>query len=107
MDAVVHCSTEPEPFGRVIIEGMAAGRPVIGSAAGAVPEIIQDGVNGLLTPPGDVDALAWAMARVLEDPAALRWAEAGRQTVLERFTVERHVAAIQRIYEQVLGRGNS
>lgn len=102
MEAVVHCSTEPEPFGRVLIEGMAAGRPVIGSAAGAVPEIVQDGVNGLLTPPGDAQALAQAMARVLEDPAAPAWAEAGRRTVLARFTLEQHVAAIQRIYEEML-----
>lgn len=104
MEAVVHCSVEPEPFGRVLIEGMAAGRPVIGSAAGAVSEIIEDGVNGLLTPPGDAEALAQAMARILEEPAAARaWAEAGHQTVLARFTLERHVAAIQRIYEEILG----
>lgn len=104
MDAVVHCSIQPEPFGRVLIEGMAAGKPVIGSAAGAVPEIIEDGVNGLLTPPGDVEALAQAMARVLEEPAAARaWAEAGRQTVLARFTLEQHVGAMQRIYAQILG----
>lgn len=103
MEAVVHCSVEPEPFGRVLIEGMAAGRPVIGSAAGAVPEIIEDGVNGLLTPQGDAEALARAMARILEEPAAARaWAEAGRQMVLARFTLERHVAAIQRIYEDIL-----
>jgi len=103
MDAVVHCSVNPEPFGRVIIEGMAAGKPVIGSAAGAVPEIIQDGVNGLLTPPGDVEALAGAMARLLEEPdVARRLAAAGRQTVLDRFTLDQHVAAIQRIYEKVL-----
>ncbi|MBC7223288.1 MAG: glycosyltransferase family 4 protein, partial [Anaerolineae bacterium] len=104
MDAVVHCSVQPEPFGRVLIEGMAAGKPVIGSAAGAVPEIIEDGVNGLLTPPGDVDALARAMARILEEPVAARaWAEAGRQTVLARFTLARHVGAMQRIYAQMLG----
>lgn len=103
MEAVVHCSVEPEPFGRVLIEGMAAGRPVIGSAAGAVPEIVQDGVNGLLTPPGDAEALARAMARILEQPAAAQaWAEAGRRTVLARFTLEQHVASIQRIYEEIL-----
>ncbi|MGQ9585484.1 MAG: glycosyltransferase family 4 protein [Anaerolineae bacterium] len=104
MDALVHCSVTPEPFGRVIIEGMAAERPVIGSAAGAVPEVIQDEVNGLLTPPGDAEALAGAMARVLTEPAlARRLAEAGRKTVLERFTVEKHASEIQSIYEKVLG----
>jgi len=103
MDALIHCSVDPEPFGRVIIEGMAAGKSVIGSAAGAVPEIIQDGVNGLLTPPGDVEALAGAMAHLLEDPTAARkLAGAGRRTVSDRFTVDRHAAAIQEIYEKVL-----
>ena len=61
-------------------------------------------LGGLLAPPGDAAALAQAMIRIMEDPAEARqWAEAGRRTVLERFTMERHVASIQAIYERMLG----
>jgi glycosyltransferase involved in cell wall biosynthesis len=61
MDVILHTSLKPEPFGRVIIEGMAAGRPVVASGAGGVTEIVQHGVNGWLTAPGDVAALANAI----------------------------------------------
>jgi glycosyltransferase involved in cell wall biosynthesis len=67
-DVVVHCSTAPEPSGRVIAEAMFAGTPVIGSNAGGVPEFISDGETGLLTPLNDSDALAAAVRRYLENP---------------------------------------
>ena len=69
VDCVAHCSVRPEPFGRVIIEGMAASKPVVASSAGGAAEIVSDGVDGLLTPPGDASALAHALARLLADPA--------------------------------------
>lgn len=69
---VVHASTAAEPFGQVIVEAMAAGRPVIASAAGGATEIVTDGVNGLLTAPGDVDALAGALTRLRTDPQLRR-----------------------------------
>ena len=100
LDALAHCSVEPEPFGRVIIEGMAAGVPVVGSRAGGVVEIIEDGVNGLLTRPGDAEALARALARLLNDPPLRETlAENGRRTVIQRYTVEAHVRAVTRFYE--------
>lgn len=61
LDILVHCSTTPEPFGQVVVEGMAAGVPVIAADAGGPAEIISDGVDGLLVPPVDVDALARSM----------------------------------------------
>jgi glycosyltransferase involved in cell wall biosynthesis len=67
-DVLVHASTVPEPFGQVIVEGMAAGLPVVASAAGGPAEIITDGVDGLLTLPGNVDDLASAMRRLAENP---------------------------------------
>ncbi|MCS6844865.1 MAG: glycosyltransferase family 4 protein [Caldilineales bacterium] len=103
VDAVAHCSVEPEPFGRVIIEGMAAGRPVVASAAGGAAEIVTSGVDGLLTPPGDAGALADALLRVLTDPAtARRLAQAARRTVAQRYTVDAHVAAVQAFYRRLL-----
>ena len=104
LDALAHCSVTPEPFGRVIIEGMAAGAPVVASDAGGASEIIEDGVDGLLTPPGDANALAAALARLLTD-ARLRTQiiENGRRTVAARYTVEKHVQAVTEFYGEVLG----
>ena len=104
LDVLVHCSLRPEPFGRVIIEGMAAGVPVVGAADGAVPEIIEDGRSGLLTPPGDAGALASAIQRLLDDHSladAVR--HAARQRVCELFSVDAHVQQIQAVYQELLG----
>ena len=57
-DVVVHASVRPEPFGRVILEGMLLGKPVMATAAGGVPELIEHGRTGFLVPPGDAAALA-------------------------------------------------
>ncbi len=69
VDVVVHSSVNPEPFGRVIVEGMLARRPVVASAAGGVLEIIEDGDTGLLYPPGDVSVLRAQIDRLRNDPA--------------------------------------
>jgi glycosyltransferase involved in cell wall biosynthesis len=71
LDILVHASVVPEPFGQVVIEGMAAGVPVVASNAGGPAETITDGDNGLLVPPGDVAALAAALRRLIAD-AGLR-----------------------------------
>jgi len=68
VDVVVHASTTPEPFGQVVVEAMAAGRPVVATRAGGPAEIITDGVDGLLTAPGDPADLARAL-EALRDPA--------------------------------------
>ncbi|SHL21713.1 Glycosyltransferase involved in cell wall bisynthesis [Pseudonocardia thermophila] len=65
-------SVFPENFPTVAIEGLAAGRAIIGTAAGGTPELVRDGVNGLLVPPGDVDALAAAMDALAGDEARVR-----------------------------------
>jgi len=90
LDLLVHASLKPEPFGRVVIEAMAVGVPVLAARGGGVPEIITDGKDGLLAPPGDREAYAHQLARVLgEPPLRLQLIEAGHRTVRERFTLAR------------------
>jgi len=102
-DVVVHSSTQPEPFGRVIVEAMAAGRPVVATAAGGVPEIVEAGSTGLLTAPGDVSAMAEAIDQLLSDPVRARMiADRGRESVGSRFTPESFSEHIHRIYESTL-----
>jgi len=104
LDVLVHCSLRPEPFGRVIIEGMAAGVPIVGAADGAVPEIVEDGRSGLLTPPGDAGALAEAVGRLLDDQSlAESMRQAARQRVCALFNVDTHVQKIQTVYRELLG----
>ncbi|CAN5335551.1 N/A [soil metagenome] len=67
-DIIVHCSVSPEPFGRVLVEAMLARKPVIAAAAGGPLEIIEHEKTGLLTPPGDTDALAAAIINLVESP---------------------------------------
>ncbi len=67
-DCVVHASVIAEPFGQVVVEAMLAGRPVIASDIGGPSEVVIDGVDGLLCPPDDPEALAARMARLASDP---------------------------------------
>jgi glycosyltransferase involved in cell wall biosynthesis len=76
----------------VLVEAMATGVPVVSSALPAVQELITDGVNGLLVPPGNVERLAAAMSRLLDDPQLRqRLGAEARRTVVERFDVEKNV----------------
>ncbi|HVY60846.1 MAG TPA: glycosyltransferase, partial [Planctomycetota bacterium] len=85
LDVLVSASLE-EPFGRVLIEAMACARPVVATAVGGVPEVVEDGVTGLLVPPAQPGRLADAVGRLLASPE-LRAAmgEAGRRRAAERF----------------------
>ncbi|CAN5913730.1 hypothetical protein BH23PLA1_BH23PLA1_04880 [soil metagenome] len=93
LDVVVHASTRPEPFGRVIAEGMACGRAVVAvgrdgpaGPAGGSAELFEDGVSALACPSGDPEALAVAIGRLIADAGLRRrLGDAGRQTVLARF----------------------
>ncbi|MGH9415318.1 MAG: glycosyltransferase family 4 protein [Terriglobales bacterium] len=86
LDVAVHASTRPEPFGRTLIEAMAAGVPVIAARCGGVPEIVDHGIHGVLTAPGDPEALAQAMLALAHNPAQRsRLALAGRDRVERQF----------------------
>jgi glycosyltransferase involved in cell wall biosynthesis len=99
---VAHTSVDPEPFGRVIVEGMLAGRPVVATRAGGVVEIVEDGTSGVLVPPRDATALASALSDLLADPArADALAEAGREAAVEFFSLWAMLEGITRQLQEV------
>lgn len=103
MDIVIHASVLPEPFGRVLLEGMAMRKPLIGSRGGAVPEIVQEGVTGFMFIPGDDAELARCMALLLEDKdRARRLGEAGYQRAAQEFGIERNVQKTEALYAKLL-----
>ncbi len=98
LDVVVIPSVWPETSSLVAQEAFAARRPVIASAVGALRDRVQDGVNGVLVPPGDVDALAAVLARLAGDPAAVAALQAG---VTPPRTLDDHVRALEEVYGSV------
>ena len=88
-----------------LLEAMAAGLPVIATRVGGLPEVVTDGVNGLLMPPQDPEALAQALARLLDDPAlAKELGENARRHVKENFSLERLGREINEIYGELIKR---
>ncbi len=102
--ATVFCMpTRIEPFGHVFIEAMAHGLPVVGTKIGAIPELIQEGVNGYLVEPDDPTSLAQALCAVLDDPErASAMGENGRLMVNARFTWDAVMALIKNRIDLVL-----
>lgn len=99
LNVLVHCSTSPEPFGQVIIEGMAHALPVIAAGAGGVREIIRDGENGLLHAPADPESLALALRQVLSDAAtATAVGAAGQDDVARRFGISQAAESVAGVY---------
>jgi glycosyltransferase involved in cell wall biosynthesis len=89
-----------EGFGIAIVEAMAAGRPVVASAVGGIPEIVKQGETGLLVPPGDPVALAAAIRDLLTQPDRARALGAcGRQRARERFSIESAVKRHEDLYD--------
>ncbi|TDV39101.1 glycosyltransferase involved in cell wall biosynthesis [Paraburkholderia caballeronis] len=102
VDVVAHTSITPEPFGRVVVEGMLARRPVVASRDGGVTEIVEHGANGLLCKPGDADELAATIAALRADPALReRLGASGLETARRRFGKQRYVAAVERVLTDV------
>jgi N-acetyl-alpha-D-glucosaminyl L-malate synthase BshA len=100
--------SELESFGLAALEAMACKVPSIATDVGGVPELIDDGVTGLLFPVGDVDAMAAAALSLLADPSRLQtMREAGRRTAQKRFCATLVVPHYVRFYEQVLSAAGS
>ena len=94
-----------EAQGISILEAMARRRPVVASAVGGIPEVITDGIDGLLVPPADPRALATAISSLLADPALReRIGESGYRTVADRFSIDAQVKRIEVVYDEELAR---
>ncbi len=104
LDILVHASTQPEPFGRVIAEGMACGRAVICSSAGGAAELITEGEDALAHPPGDDAALAGRILELVRDPELRgRLGRAGRITSERRFERSRLSDELIPLYQRIGG----
>jgi glycosyltransferase involved in cell wall biosynthesis len=94
-----HC----ESFGLVLLEAMSQGLPIIATNAGGVPEIIADGVNGLLIPAKDEKGLSDALATLIEDESLRRrLGQQGYQDVREKFSLTKHLQALERHFDDII-----
>lgn len=102
VDVVVHPSLS-EAFCQVLIETMSVGTPIVSTNVGGAPEVIENGVNGILIPPEDVDAIVKAIGQIYEQPTfAENIALTGQKNVRERFTIENMVNSQIDFYQQLL-----
>ena len=103
LDLLVHPALD-EGLGIILLQACAAGVPVIATPVGGIPEVVTDRVNGLLVPPGEAEALAAAIMRLLEaKDLRIRLGRAGRERVERNFSVERMVEGNLGVYREVLG----
>ena len=104
LNMLIH-PADMEGLGVSLLQASAAGVPIVTSRAGGLPEAVQDGVTGILCPPGDVAALAAAIDRLAGDAALrARFGAAGRARILAEFSIDAMVDGNLAIYRQVLGR---
>jgi len=101
-DLLVHASIYPESFGRVLVEAMGCGVPVIATALGGPTEIISSDDEGLLIPAGSHEAITRAVTTLLEDPKRrARMARRGRARAVEAFSVTREIREIHAVYDSI------
>ena len=102
---VVALASRWEGWPLVVAEAIQLGRPVVATAVGGIPEMVEDGVSGWLVPPGSADGLAGSLEAALADPRlAMRRAEAARIRFAERYDPEDLVARVESVYRDVLDR---
>lgn len=102
VDVIAHTSITAEPFGRVIVEGMLAKRPVVASRDGGVTEIVEHGESGLLCTPGDAAELAAMLSSLHDDPALrARLVACGLATARARFGKDQYVGSVERVLDEV------
>ncbi|MGH9387903.1 MAG: glycosyltransferase family 4 protein [Vicinamibacterales bacterium] len=100
---VLVCASHEEPFGRCLIEAMACGKPVVATRVGGIPEVVDDGVTGVLVPPRSPGDLADAVEHLLQSPLAMtRLGEAARARASELFSSEAHALRVKSIYDRVV-----
>jgi glycosyltransferase involved in cell wall biosynthesis len=108
LDVVVHASTEPEPFGRTIVEAMACGRTVVVSRAGGSVELFEEGHDAVSFGRGDVDGLVTALEGLVTDSnRRFRIAAAGRTSAVERFSHPRLGRAVLDLYDRLCARARA
>lgn len=96
-------SSRSEGLPAAIMEAMAAGLPVVATAVGGVPELVQDGLTGLLVPPDDAPALAEALATLLNDPSLRQqYGRAGQQHIITHFNLADKVAELEHTYRRLV-----
>ncbi|MGB2713448.1 MAG: glycosyltransferase [Vicinamibacterales bacterium] len=98
-------SSTTEGLGTSLLDAMACGKPIVATTAGGIPEVVEDGVTGLLVPPRDADSLAKAIVVLLKDAKKrAKFGAAGLARVRERFSAERMVQDTLRVYQRVAQR---
>lgn len=104
VDVVVNLSHFQESFGRVVLEAMAARRPVVAYRWGALPELVADGSTGFLVPYRDIDAVAERVLEICRSPALLKaLGEAGRERAVQTYGRQRLTACLGEVYGKILG----
>lgn len=92
-----------EGLPNVVLEAMAAGKPVVATSVGGTPEVVVDGETGLLVPPRNPEALARAIIRLLKNPElCTRMGHAGKERVLKQFSIQRMVTKTQQLYKELM-----
>lgn len=103
---VVAPSTVPEAFGLVILEAMSVGRPVVATNIGALPEIVDDGVNGYLVEPNNSEQIAEKVIKLFLEENLLTELGRNARKKAEEFSVEKHLETLQRVYSMLMSKYN-